>query len=696
MKRYLSVTTLFLSLALTLPSCIGQREDGSISLSIAGLDTESVTVLTVILKNGASSANLATTLDGTFSGQLLLNGVKAGITTIDIFGNDSEGSSVQKGSCRNVSVGAGETVEETIYMADIIYESCVSGAHRCAWIDGGPAFVAGCVEGDRLEMFEVCEQDEICTDGQCLSTADGFEIDATDDETTDQDTLTNQIIDECGTPVVITCAEGGQCLPVLPTGLTACLGVESSEIECPGTAGTESCADLSGCGQDAQYQSDERIFSDGFSNGQSWVCDPETTLVWQNGIVSNKTWAEAVAHCDGLDWGGRDDWRLPTIAELRSLSDYGRIGASFYSEHFTALPTALPTEEQPYLEKFWSVDKLSIDEERAWYWSANSGSMAFMAHNEELNVICVRMGPEKKYVTSPYLTDTPVSGQTVVTDQGTRLVWKGIPASARHWDDALAYCEKLDYAGYSDWRLPDINELMSLSNIKKYNPGTTFPSAPSNWFWSSTLYLKNTQYARIVNIKDHGEMSSVYATSGGYAHVYCVRGPGKLECSDRACLDRNSNLMWQKHPLVDISNADAKSACEKLDVDGYSGWRIPTIDELRSIIDGCSATNISGVCNVRETCALDGCRGKECSGCDADEGPSTDGCYRDDGLDGPCDWYWSSTGYDNSPNANWFVDFSNGLIGQISRSQRLSTYCVREHDPSEQIAETVESIDATP
>jgi len=48
--------------------------------------------------------------------------------------------------------------------------------------------------------------------------------------------------------------------------------------------------------------------------------DPKTGLMWQvkpNG--DELTWAKAKAHCENLVLGGHDDWRLPTIGELRSL-----------------------------------------------------------------------------------------------------------------------------------------------------------------------------------------------------------------------------------------------------------------------------------------------------------------------------------------------------------------------------------------
>ncbi len=53
--------------------------------------------------------------------------------------------------------------------------------------------------------------------------------------------------------------------------------------------------------------------------GDVWS-DPSSGLMWQEPPAAEEmAWDRAVQYCDNLVLGGFDDWRLPTIGELRSF-----------------------------------------------------------------------------------------------------------------------------------------------------------------------------------------------------------------------------------------------------------------------------------------------------------------------------------------------------------------------------------------
>jgi hypothetical protein len=89
------------------------------------------------------------------------------------------------------------------------------------------------------------------------------------------------------------------------------------------------------------------------------------------------------------------------------------------------------------------------------------------------------------------------NGDGTVIDLVTGLMWVKDPGQIAgfydrmYWYDAINNCENLDYAGWSDWRLPNINELMSIVDHGRYSPAfdTMFfvpPYDVNTPYWSST------------------------------------------------------------------------------------------------------------------------------------------------------------------------------------------------------------------
>lgn len=85
-----------------------------------------------------------------------------------------------------------------------------------------------------------------------------------------------------------------------------------------------------------------------------------------------------------------------------------------------------------------------------------------------------------------------------VTDNLTGLMWVKIPdATPRTWANALTYANDLSICGYTDWRLPNVNDLESLINAGQANTATWlntqgFGSVQAGSYWSSTTYAYNT------------------------------------------------------------------------------------------------------------------------------------------------------------------------------------------------------------
>jgi hypothetical protein len=140
--------------------------------------------------------------------------------------------------------------------------------------------------------------------------------------------------------------------------------------------------------------------------------------------------------------------------------------------------------------------------------------------------------------------------------------------------------------------------------------------------------------------------------------------------------DPDTGLTWQ-NPPSDVRMDDPVTYCATLSHDGLTDWRVPTIDELRTLVRGCSATEPSGSCNVEEAgCLALACRDATCAGCAGNAGPAK-GCYWPDGLKGECASTWSSSLVeDNEPHA-WHVDFTSGGVNCPVCYTFHFTRCVR-------------------
>lgn len=129
----------------------------------------------------------------------------------------------------------------------------------------------------------------------------------------------------------------------------------------------------------------------------------------------------------------------------------------------------------------------------------------------------------------PSYTD---NGNGTTTDNKTGLMWvkDGNSAGCNNggsltWEAALNFCEGLTYAGYSDWRLPNVRELESIVDAGQGNPAINTAYFPNtqDWYWTSTTYVPNAFNAWDVGFS-YGSVGS--GNEGDYRYVRCVRaGP---------------------------------------------------------------------------------------------------------------------------------------------------------------------------
>jgi len=97
-------------------------------------------------------------------------------------------------------------------------------------------------------------------------------------------------------------------------------------------------------------------FAAPFIDNGSTVTDTRTGLVWQKQDDGNtRTWDGALSYCEGLPLAGQNDWRLPNIKELESLTDDSRYN-----------PAIDPVFTGTKLSHYWSSTTYAYDPNYAW------------------------------------------------------------------------------------------------------------------------------------------------------------------------------------------------------------------------------------------------------------------------------------------------------------------------------------------
>ena len=161
-----------------------------------------------------------------------------------------------------------------------------------------------------------------------------------------------------------------------------------------------------------------------------------------------------------------------------------------------------------------------------------------------------------------------------------------------------------------------------------------------------------------------------------------VKNAAGTACVD-TWTDPTGGLMWQNPPTdAKIIQDTVGTSCSKRNSGGYTDWRAPSIDELRSLIRGCGNTVTGGDCGVTNGCRDSSCA-TACTECTTTGGPGAGGCYWPSGVTGACGDYWSSSLRSNSSGTTygWRINFSNGSITYEPASNSNYLRCVRNSTP---------------
>jgi hypothetical protein len=315
-------------------------------------------------------------------------------------------------------------------------------------------------------------------------------------------------------------------LPPPATGQTRCYNEKGDEIPCEGS------------GQDGQHRAGVPWPSPRFDVQELAVLDRVTGLMWTLDAAPSEfplSWEEALDFIRGFNMekgAGREDWRLPNRNELFSLISHVHTNPClgpdapfqgvFPGYYWTSTTCARLPNQAWYVHlggarlfkgmkhgsyMVWPVrdgGEGAVRLPRTGYracWNGRGESIPCDGAGQDGGIRAGAAWPDPRF---------EASDETVL-DRLTGLAWMrraDLTKGPVAWDEALAAVRSLNegrFDGAEGWRLPNIRELASLTDMGRHSPalpsGHPFRGV-SDAYWSSTTSIYDPSYAWTLYLMD--------------------------------------------------------------------------------------------------------------------------------------------------------------------------------------------------
>ncbi len=365
--------------------------------------------------------------------------------------------------------------------------------------------------------------------------------------------------------------------PLVSTGQVDCYDLEGKKIKTPKSGETL-------YGQDGNYQAGLPMsYKD---NGDGTVTDLNTGLMWeQTPAAGPVTWAEAQKYCEELKLAGHGDWRLPTLKELFSISNFSA-GWPYLDTKYFKLTTEGRVDKD---EQYWGQEKYvgeTVEGRNNAAFGVNHATGHIKAYPSGEGQRGGGQGGQRAQQGGQRPPQGQQGGQQRAQQGGQRPPMpQGADSLRRQMPDSLRR------------QMPDSAQLANMPDSLRRMPDSLRRQRPPQQGQQGQRppqgQQQGGQRAQQGGQRPPQQQGGNRQMMGNpmQKRVRAVRGDvyglnNFVDNGDGTISDKATGLMWAKSDNgKGISWSDAVKYAESSKLAGHSDWRLPNVKELQSIVD---------------------------------------------------------------------------------------------------------------
>ena len=377
--------------------------------------------------------------------------------------------------------------------------------------------------------------------------------------------------------------------------------------------------------------------------------DPETGLLWSDISSDYLEFQEAEDYCFDLTMEDMEHfWRLPTVDELLTL-------VVNCSEEEAPCPMDLNGKYSIFRDNsdLWSSEEVGNDHYIVYFEDASVWKGHYSSYTR-----CVSDGPN------------PCNNDPCAAD----------PLATGCFPDS----SEIYHCGCEENYTWNGEDKVCKANTKTENCNAELPENAEWWSesitqtWSGNAWLPATGDVAIYSYEEV-ENECRFKCSEGYLWESEKCLPECGSDNKFPCIDPETMLIWSSRSDEEIGMdfGTAASHCEGINEGGFTDWRLPTIDELRTLIQNCAGSQADGECAISDLEDHLSDADYIAGDCTCDDIENNEGHYSKLGDDDTVS-LWSSSARSDKTYYYWLVDFISGSLYSKDEESPYYVRCVRK------------------